>query len=211
MPVRNLPTQRDYERLIDRYIEARGAERDEIEAEIHKSFSIDVTLLVLDLSGFSRLTAEYGVIHYLAMVRRMHLLTNTLIDDHSGKVIKFEADNLFAYFDSVDQAIHFAMEMQSGFKGMNVMTDDSSDIYASIGIATGPVLLIDQKDAWGAPMNLASKLGEDLAGKGEILVHEDAFAASKSPGSYETESKELSVSGITIKARLLKGLALPGG
>ena len=211
MSERRFPTQQDYERMIDHYIEARGPERDEIEQQIHQTFSIDATVLVLDLSGFSRLTAEYGVIHYLAMVRRMHLLTHAVIGDHKGKVIKFEADNLFAHFDSVDQAIHFAFDMQSGFKGMNVMTDDSSDIYASIGVASGPVLLIDQKDAWGAPMNLASKLGEDLAGKGEILVHEDAFQASSAPDAYDTDRKSLSVSGITIQARLLKGLKIARG
>lgn len=206
----DLPTEAEYEALIDRYIEARGPDRDAVADEIERVFSVTTTILVLDLSGFSRLTARFGVIHYLAMVRRMRLLTNSLIGGHGGEVIKFEADNLFARFDRVDQAMQFAMDMLKGFGGMNVMTEDASDIHAAIGIAAGPVLLIEGRDAWGEAMNLASKLGEDLANPGEILVHEDAFQSSARPDIYKTEEVSLSVSGIRIKARRVIGFDLGG-
>lgn len=198
----------DYERLIDLYIETQGSKREAISAEIEARFSIQTTILVLDIAGFTRLTREFGIVHYLAMIRRMQLLTNSLIGDHSGDVIKFEADNMFAHFPNVDCAISFALDMLNGFQAMNIMTDDISDIHASIGIASGPVLTIEHKDAWGSAMNLASKLGEDLAQKDEILVQEASFLASEAPDNYRTERIEYPISGITIKARRILGLTL---
>lgn len=198
----------EYERLIDLYIETQGGKRDDIAARIEARFSIETTILVLDIAGFTRLTREHGIVHYLAMIRRMQLLANSLIGEHSGDVIKYEADNMFAHFPNVDCAIGFALEMLNGFHAMNIMTDDISDIHASIGIASGSVLTIEHKDAWGSAMNIASKLGEDIAGKDEILVQEASFLESQSPESYRTEQIDYPISGITIKARRILGLTL---
>ena len=50
------------------------------------------------MSGFSLLTRRYGIVHYLSMVRRMQEVTRPIVHDHSGSVVKFEADNGFAVF-----------------------------------------------------------------------------------------------------------------
>ena len=198
------PGQIAYERMIDRYIETDGAEATAIAAEIERAFAVCGTILVLDIAGFSRLTARRGVVFYLAMVRRMQVLAGQVMDRYDGSVIKFEADNLFALFDSVDHALAFALDMQNGFQAMNVLTEDDADIYASIGIATGDVLLIDGKDAWGHAMNVASKLGEDLAQGAEILVDADSFAAAEK-GRYRVEPVRFATSGLEIPAVRLLG------
>lgn len=193
--------------MIDEYIEARDAKRSEIAARIERNFSIEGTILSLDISGFSRLTAKHGVVHYLAMVRRMQRVTSSFMERHNGEVIKYEADNLFAIFDTVDDAIHYALEVMNAFEGMNVLTDEDSDIHVCIGIASGSVLVIEGKDAWGAPVNLASKLGEDIAGRGEILVHADSFSASTYRTRYKTQDVTYNISAITIPAVHIEGLA----
>ena len=198
MAKRALPTQADYEALIDQYIEARGAERDLTQAKIEKDFAVDTTILVLDISGFSRLTAQYGVIHYLAMVRRMQLMVTATIGRHDGAVLKFEADNLYATFASVDAALQFALDLKAGFDGMNVLTDDDSDIHVSIGVASGEVLLIENRDAWGAAMNLASRLGEDVAARGEILVCAESFAASAQESAYHFAPRSIDDKGRSV-------------
>ena len=46
----------------------------------------------------------------------------------------------------------------------------AEQIYLSVGIDYGRLLLIDGEDYFGDPVNTASKLGEDLAIKAETLV-----------------------------------------
>ena len=46
-----------------------------------------------------------------------------------------------------------------------------------LGIGFGPMLRIGDEDVWGKEVNVASRLGEDTAGSGEILVSEAVRAA----------------------------------
>ena len=48
-----------YDQMIDRYIEAGQAEKPSIANEIEDVFSRDVTVFVLDISGFSRISANF--------------------------------------------------------------------------------------------------------------------------------------------------------
>ena len=193
-------TEADYDRLIDEYIGAGKADKAAIASQIEDAFSVNATVFVLDLSGFSRLTAKHGVIFYLAMVRRMQRLCRQVIGDHDGMIVKFEADNLFALFDDVDSALEFAWELKAGFAGMNIITEDDADIHMSVGIASGKILLIGGHDMWGGPMNIASKLGEDIAERDEILVHAGSFETVANKARYEIEDRHYGVSGISIPA-----------
>jgi class 3 adenylate cyclase len=51
-------------------------------------------------------------------------------------------------------------------------------ILLCVGIGYGAMLRIGDDDVFGAEVNAASKLGEDTAGAGEILVTEGARAAA---------------------------------
>ena len=51
----------------------------------------------------------------------------------------------------------------------------AEQISLSVGIDFGRVLLIDEVEFFGDPVNTASKLGEDLAIKAEILITERAL------------------------------------
>lgn len=193
-------TEADYEQLIDEYIGAGKSEKPIVAKAIEDAFSVNATVFVLDISGFTRLTAKRGVIFYLAMVRRMQQLCRQVIGDHDGLIVKFEADNLFALFDDVDHALEFAWELKAGFAGMNIITEDDADIHMSVGIASGKILLIGGRDMWGGPMNLASKLGEDIAEKNEILVHSAGFDTVADKSRYQIEEYVYDVSGISIPA-----------
>lgn len=206
MAGRMRPTRQEYERLIDSYNAAGDDTRAGIAAQIESVFAVEGAILVLDLAGFTRLTAKRGIVFYLGMVRRMHLLAEELLPGHGGSVIKFEADNLFALFENVDAALAFALDMQTGFRAMNLLTEADADIHAAFGIAAGPVLLIDGRDAWGHAMNLASKLGEDLANGEEVLVAKDSFDLT-AQGRWTGEPVRFTVSGLEIDAVRVTGRA----
>ena len=171
----------------------------EIDRQIHATFDQDCAILVLDLSGFSRLTIRYGIVHFLAMIQRMNTIASPIIQRHQGRVIKQEADNLFAIFAEVNPAVTAAIEIFQAFAIVNATLPTDQDLYAGIGIGYGTTLVIDNQDLFGNEMNLASKMGEDLARQGELLLTEAAYQQLTShPQAWE--SLPLAISGLEIQA-----------
>lgn len=190
--------------LLDYALEKDAAARLTIEARLWKEFGAVKAVLVLDLSGFSLLTQKYGIVHYLSMVRRMQLITQPIVEKAGGEVVKFEADNCFAMFDSVLAAVQAAIALNHAFDEINVYTADQFDIRVAIGIDYGDVLLIGGPDYFGDTVNTASKLGEDQARPGEILITERALAQIPNSAGFQTETEQLEISGITIPAASIR-------
>src|SRR5918996_5127338 len=150
-------------------------ERKKIEESLWKGYGAEFAVFVLDMSGFSMLTRKYGIVHYLSMVRRMQMTTGPIVKSYGGFMIKYEADNCFAVFPDPLSAVHAAIAMQHAFRAENLLTSDDLDIHISCGIDYGKILVVGQEDCFGDPVNRASKMGEDLAVAGEILVTKEAM------------------------------------
>jgi len=146
-----------------------------IDAKICAAFEHELAIFVLDMCGFSRLTLKHGIIHYLALIQRMQQVVLPLIGKRKGRLVKTEADNVFAVFDTVPQALAAAQDVHVALSEANRVLPADWDVHVGIGIGYGPLLLIDGDDVFGSEMNLASKLGEDLAEAGDILVTAAAY------------------------------------
>jgi adenylate cyclase len=170
----------------------------EIDAEIWRRFGRTRAVLVLDMCGFSRLTMRYGITHFLAMIRRLQTIVRPVIAAGGGRVVKTEADNVFATFDDVPQALATARAIQRGLDTANTFLPEDWDLHAAIGIGYGPLILVGDDDLFGSEMNIASKLGEDVAGRGEILLS----SAARERALAESDATEIPVqlSGLTITA-----------
>ncbi len=147
-----------------------------IDAQIWAAFGQRAAVLVLDMSGFSRLTSAHGVIHFLSMVHQMEAAATPAVSCNGGRVIKQEADNLVALFASPAAAVEGALDMLRAFEAMNVIAPAERHVRGSIGIGYGELLVLDNNDLFGAEMNLASKLGEDMAASMDVLLTPSAFA-----------------------------------
>jgi class 3 adenylate cyclase len=147
----------------------------EIDGAIRRAFERRVAILALDMSGFSRLTLELGIIHYLAMIHQMHEAAAPAVTGNGGKIIKFEADNLFAIFNDAAGALEGALDIFRAFNAVNSVLPRERHIYGSIGIGYGETLVLDGEDMFGAEMNIACKLGEDIATRDEILLTAAAY------------------------------------
>lgn len=176
------------------------AAQDEIEKVLWQEFGTKKAVLVMDMSGFSRLTQKYGIVHYLSMVLRMQLTSQPVIEALGGQVIKFEADNCFAMFDSVLLAVQAAVRLNIAFDAINRFTEEAFDIRISIGIDYGDVLLTGGPDFFGDVVNAASKLGEDVAGPGEILLTARAFQELPPDAGYAGIPITPLLSGVRIEA-----------
>ena len=170
----------------------------EVDAAIEAAFVREVGILVLDMCGFSRITARHGIIHFLAMIHQMEQAARPAIEGNGGEVIKQEADNLFAVFSNAEQALEAALDTLRALEAMNAVLPPERALAVSAGIGWGPTLVIAHEDLFGPEMNCACKLGEDIAGPGEILLTGAAHAALPA-GRY----------GCTEGRHEISGLALP--
>lgn len=175
-----------------------AAQRKAIEVRVWEEFGDSLTVMVLDMSGFTELSQRHGVVHYLSMVRRMQLTSRPIIQDFLGRIIKFEADNCFAVFPDAASAIRACIALNHAFDAANLVTEDELDIQISCGIDTGRILLIGDHDFFGNAVNRASKLGEDIAGTGEILITQSALDAITGSVEFTWELMTLSISGIEL-------------
>jgi class 3 adenylate cyclase len=163
----------DTEVELEQLLQARNQYPDraaDIDAQIRARFMETHAILVLDSSGFSRLSQEQGIIAALAEIERMRGIVAPIVEAHQGSPFKLEADNVYAVFPSVERAIAASREMMRQLALINK--------HVSIGIGYGDLIMISDgscyQDVYGEEMNLASKLGEDLAETDEVLLTEAA-------------------------------------
>jgi len=175
-------------------------ERKKIETTLWQDFGAEYAVFVLDMSGFSMLTRKHGIVHYLSMVRRMQLTTEPIVKSFDGDMIKYDADNCFALFPSPLNAINAAIAMQHAFDAANILTTDDLDIRIACGIDYGRILVINGEDCFGDAVNRASKLGEDVAEAGDILVTLEAMQMVPPEAGIKAREISISISGINIPA-----------
>jgi class 3 adenylate cyclase len=163
---------------------------EEIKAEIWRTYGAYKAILALDMSGFSSTVRREGIISYLAKIRKMQLLTQPLITQHQGEVIKYEADNLLAVFDDCQMALDAAMAINKA----------CFDTGVSIGLDYGRILVIKEQDCYGDTVNMAFKLGEDIAQKNEILITANIKQRLSNSNNVELIEQHISISGLTFVA-----------
>ena len=192
---------RKFQDLLLNFSQAEDPEiRSKIEKTLWETFGEEQAVFVLDMSGFSRLTRKFGIIHYLSMVRRMQLTTGPIVQSYDGYMVKYDADNCFALFPAPLNAVNAAIAMQHAFDAANILTPDDLDIRIACGIDYGKILVVGSEDCFGDAVNRASKLGEDVAEAGDILVTKEAMQLVPAEAGIKAREISISISGIDIPA-----------
>lgn len=142
---------------------------DRIDRLIRDRAERDVAVFVSDSSGFTRKTHEYGIAQFLSVMTRTYRKLFPLFKKHGGTVVAQAADNLLAVFPDSISAVRASVEIQKRLRSLNKGRKDEEQFHLCIGIESGKALVLVD-DLYGGPVNVASKLGEDLAEKGEILI-----------------------------------------
>jgi class 3 adenylate cyclase len=192
----NIDAARDeLERMLDELVE-RPDDRRELERTIERRFTQRKAVMMLDLSGFSRATLDRGIVASLLMSHEMRRLAEPAVAERGGVVVKSPADNLFCLFDRAEDALAASRAITNSLEAANVVLPDGLELYVSVGIGFGPLLVVGGEDMWGSEVNLAAKLGEDVADRGEILLTAAARAELQGEHSFAAWSRE--VSGIQL-------------
>jgi class 3 adenylate cyclase len=93
-----------------------------------------------------------------------------------GEIVKVEADSLLLRFDDPTVACRGVAAVEAALLRHNKRVPENEQVRFSYGIGFGDVLDLEG-DMFGLEVNLASKLGEDLAKPGEALLTPAAAAA----------------------------------
>jgi len=149
---------------------APNADKEKIDQRIWDLFGEEWCVMFTDLSGFSRRVAEFGIIHFLQTIYESERLLLPVIESHDGFVLKSEGDSLLAIFRNPCKALQGAIAMQYTVADYNLEKPDEEKVLLCVGLGYGHMLRVGDTDIFGAEVNAASKLGEDTAKAGDILV-----------------------------------------
>ncbi len=174
------------------------ADHGAIDEQIKARFCRQSAVLITDMDGFSRTTKSKGIIAFLAMIQRQIDLCRPGIRDHGGQLLKVIGDDLFCAFPDAPAAVNAALAMQAAVAEDNETRAEDDRLGVAIGIGFGELLHVGDEDLFGDQVNRASKLGEDIATGGEILITEEVAAAiTDLPGCW-MDHRKARISGLSF-------------
>jgi adenylate cyclase len=196
IPLGELNTKANLMKLLDELGE--HPERiEDVTNRIRDAFEQERTVLILDMSGFTRATQQGNIISFLLSINQMQRLVTPVVEETGGIVVRTEHDNVTCLFDNVSDALDASSEITKRLASANVILPSDKELYASIGIGHGPILNVENETIYGGEVNLASKLGEDIANLGDVLLTPDAHEQVKD-SDRRFDKETVSVSGLEL-------------
>jgi class 3 adenylate cyclase len=165
-----------------------------------KSHRREVTVVFLDLRGFTAFAETAEPEEVMGVLREYHAETGKLIMAHEGTLERFTGDGMMIFFNDpvpvpnpAERAIRMAMAINARVGEMTVKwRRQGYDLHLGIGIAQGYATIgaIGFEGRWdygaiGTVTNLAARLCGEAQG-GQILVNQRAYAGIE--GLVEAEA-----------------------
>ena len=169
----------EFDALIAKFADEPDPNKAEsIREGIWEQFGTEGAVFISDMASFSSTSRKIGVCHFLKMIHRARQIIAPIIEANNGVLLKCDADNCYAFFARTDDAIQASFDVNRALFKANDAFGIGEQIYLSVGIDYGRVLMAGDIDFFGDPVNTASKLGEDLAVREEVLVTRRAIEHS---------------------------------
>ena len=187
----------EYAELQERFTDWESAsERDKKTKlrQIQARFVRPKVLWCSDMSGFSRICKEEGILHFLSLVKMMQSIMLPLLEARGGELVKVAADNLFVVFEDPKQAVRAAWDCKTAAARFSAGKRANDSIKLSIGIAMGDMWVIEGADVFGDAAFTAFKLGEDISSK-EVLIDQTVYECL-APTDYHYERREEEIAGV---------------
>lgn len=159
----------NFDQLIERLLHDPAAE-----AELIRRYRVDVAVMVVDCSGMVRRTEARGILYALAVARAGLQRMVGVCQTEGGQPVKRIADTLFAIFPDAPSALRAARQILVEMTEFNSVRADP--LHPCIGLGAGDAFLVPGVDLFGAEVNRAFVLGEEIAEGNEILATPDFLA-----------------------------------
>jgi adenylate cyclase len=149
----------------------------------------------LDITGYTRHTAERGDQAAAALAHDLSRLVQRTAVQHGGRAVKWLGDGVMLWFREPGRGVLAALEMAAGVA-------DAGLPPAHVGLHAGPVVMQDG-DYYGQTVNLASRIAGYARG-GEVVVSQavvDATAGPEAPVEF-ADLGEVELKGVAEPVRL---------
>jgi class 3 adenylate cyclase len=146
---------------------------------IKEKFTQTATVLLTDMKEFSKMTHEQGSVPSAATVQRYRDLLEPVIETHKGQGKPTGGDGMLAAFNSPDDAIDAAVDMQRALNEYNTAHPQANQILIRIGLDTGEVVFDKESNPFiGDALNVASRV-MNLADAGQVFISKDTMEAAQ--------------------------------
>jgi len=159
--------------------------------------SVERAFLIADVRGYTRFTREQGDAAAARLATRFAALARDSVEARSGHVIELRGDEALAVFDTADQAVRAAIELQAAC-AEEAADDPTLPLLVGVGIDVGEAVPVEGGFR-GAALNTAARLCSKAAA-GQVLV---------SPGITERANEIPGVSYDSVGSAELKGFESP--
>jgi adenylate cyclase len=164
----------------------------------------EATILFSDITGFSAFTEQTPPHEVALLLNRYFTLMTEIVFSHQGTLDKYIGDAIMAVFgapfpqqDHAARAAEVALKMQNKVAELNEKGDLGTELEIRIGINTGKVIAGDigspkriDYTVLGTSVNIASRLEEEVAAPGEIVVGNETYKLIKDSFILESLGKK---------------------
>jgi len=151
--------------LLHRHVE--GVDLKGVDTAVEAAHMVDKTVLMFEIEDSGRTGQEMMVSRTLCM----QSLRDGLNESRGEEV-----EDVLWVFDNPTDALRGALACRRTILANQRDPSSPQNTISGFGIHVGRMLFLQGTDVhWGDPVNTASKLGQDLATDGHILISEAAF------------------------------------
>ncbi len=147
----------------------RGFSEQMARAGIHARPERLPTMCFLDVTGYTRMTAERGDAAAAQLAEQLARVVERTSTQHGGTPIKWLGDGVMVHFEDAKGAVTAALEMLQAIDAAGLPP-------AHVGLHSGEVHF-NQGDYFGRTVNLCARIA-DFARPGEVLASADTVAAA---------------------------------
>jgi len=197
-PPINSEEPNDFVRMIEDRQKAQGIRAQQAADQImNKRFTKKKAVLVIEMYEQAEVAHEHGVLPFIDMVLTMKRHCGMAVKHRHGKCVRSIETKIIgqimALFDRPIDCMRAAIEARYRCR--------DEEFNLSIGAGFSEILDLDACNAFGDAVNMAFKLGEDVAKGGEILITENIKNGLRNErfDFKMDDSRTVELSGIEIK------------
>jgi len=160
---------------LRRRARAKSGARKALDRRALQRLSAKRAVVFTDTADFTVRTARDGILHFLMLFERLLPEVLCSVARAGGELLKVEADSFLLRFADPVSACRGIDAIEATLRRLNRGRPANERLRFGYGVGFGDVLDLEN-DLFGLEVNLASKLGEDLARPGEALLTPAAVA-----------------------------------
>jgi len=162
-------------------------------AGLHTRVDHPPAMCFLDITGFTRLTQEYGDAAAARLAEQLGPIVQRTSVRYGGRPVKWLGDGVMVYFPNPGLGVTAALEMV-------VSVAEAGLPPAHVGLHAGP-LIFQEGDYYGQTVNIASRIA-DYAQAGEVIVSQAVVDASAGAAVTFREVGPVELKGVAGAMRL---------